>query len=91
MSVLEARALSVVRAYGITNDVLSPDEIASEMVAAVLPFNDEDWSVGTPLWYQVRADLDVCTNCLCTDCACCVGCGQPDADIVGVHGYPGCV
>ncbi len=28
-----------------------------------------------------------CTNCRSTECHCCVGCGQPDADIIGSHGY----
>lgn len=33
-----------------------------------------------------------CFNCymLHEDCKCCSGCGQPDADIIGDHGY-GCV
>lgn len=33
-----------------------------------------------------------CANCYARheDCQCCPGCGQPDADIIGTHGY-GCV
>lgn len=42
-----------------------------------------------PIYDQVLADLGACTNCRTSDCACCYGCGQPDADIIGLHGY-GC-
>jgi hypothetical protein len=28
-----------------------------------------------------------CTNCHALECHCCLGCGQPDADVIGTHGY----
>lgn len=42
-----------------------------------------------PIWRRTVYELDVCTNCLLpeADCGCCVGCGQPDADLIGSHGY----
>lgn len=43
-----------------------------------------------PIWESVIRDLDICSNCWCTDCGCCVGCGGINADIEGWHGY-GCV
>ncbi|QJD50484.1 hypothetical protein SEA_CHRIS_82 [Mycobacterium phage Chris] len=41
----------------------------------------------SPIFDQVVDDLGACLNCLCTDCGCCVGCGQVDADLFGAHGY----
>jgi hypothetical protein len=40
-----------------------------------------------PLWEELMAER--CYNCRLPldDCACCVGCGETDADIVGSHGY----
>lgn len=85
-SVLESRALECVRAYGITSDVLSDEEIASEIVGFVLPVADAEFASDLICYETVRA-LGVCVNCLCTDCACCPGCGAVDADVFGSHGY----
>ncbi|QWY81282.1 hypothetical protein SEA_DURFEE_82 [Mycobacterium phage Durfee] len=41
----------------------------------------------TPIYDQVLDDLGACLNCRCADCGCCYGCGQPDADLFGSHGY----
>ncbi|QRY51815.1 hypothetical protein [Mycolicibacterium septicum] len=89
MTVLESLALGVIQAYGISCDILSAEEIAAEIVEAVLPFDEEDWTVGEPIWYSITAELDICSNCLCTDCGCCYGCGGVNADVVRPeeHGY----
>lgn len=49
------------------------------------------------IYESVLADLGACRNCCCTDCGCCVGCGDVDADcdvnismvfgITSRHGY----
>lgn len=49
-----------------------------------------DWAFNftTPIWDSVVRDLDICTNCWCTDCGCCIGCGEINADIdYRPHGY----
>ena len=84
-SVLESRALECLRSYGFTHDTLTAEEMASEVVEAMLPVVDaeyDDW----PLWRELVEQLGVCTNCMCTDCACCPGCGATDADVIGSHG-----
>lgn len=43
-----------------------------------------------PIWDSVIRDFDICTNCWCSDCGCCIGCGGINADFFGSHGY-GCV
>lgn len=86
--VLESRALECLRSYGFAHDTLTAEEMAAEIVEAVLPTTDaeyDDW----PLWRELVEQLGVCTNCMCNDCGCCVGCGDTDADIIGSHGY-GC-
>lgn len=40
-----------------------------------------------PIWDSVIRDLSICTNCWCTDCGCCIGCGDINADCEGDHGY----
>ncbi|QFG09466.1 hypothetical protein I5H08_gp021 [Mycobacterium phage Yuna] len=45
------------------------------------------WQPGEPIYDQVLDDLDACRNCRCTDCGCCHGCGDTDADVIGSHGY----
>lgn len=40
-----------------------------------------------PIWDSVVRDLGVCINCLCSDCGCCHGCGDINADLFGAHGY----
>lgn len=41
----------------------------------------------TVIYDQVLEDPGAWRNCRCTDCGCCVGCGQTDADLFGAHGY----
>lgn len=50
-------------------------------------FLDRCFQFTNPIWDSVVRDLDICTNCWCSDCGCCVGCGQVDADLFGAHGY----
>lgn len=78
--------LECLRGYGITHEHLTTDEIASELMFAMFPTAD-DYGNDT-IWYATIADLQLCTNCLTpiTDCACCIGCGGVDADLVGSHG-----
>jgi hypothetical protein len=60
-------------------------------------FLDLCFQYTNPIWDSVIVDLGVCTNCLCSDCGCCMGCADINADCVlpfpyssESHGY-GCV
>lgn len=49
---------------------------------------DEFFTYTNPIWDSVIKDFGICTNCWCTDCGCCVGCGAPNADMEpDSHGY----
>ncbi|MCG7596338.1 hypothetical protein [Mycobacterium sp. PSTR-4-N] len=65
---------------------LDIDELAAELLDAVLPANDDD-CLDEPIFRSTICGMGVCTNCYCDDCSCCIGCGQIDADIIGSHGY----
>ena len=64
------------------------DELAAEILSAVLPLDDQaEWD--NPIWWQLAYTSGICSNCLCSDCGCCVGCGgiNADTDPAGTHGY----
>lgn len=49
-----------------------------------------DWSFQftNPIWDSVMRDFDICMNCWCSDCGCCVGCVEINADLdPKAHGY----
>lgn len=68
------------------NPNLTRDEMAYELLDAVLPVTEAEYEP-EPIWWQLVVESPVCSNCFCTDCGCCVGCGQVNADVVGRHGY----
>lgn len=84
--VLRARLRACLEDYGVTPPPnLDLDDLAAELLGAVLPAPDDQGD--TPILWQLARRPGICMNCLCTDCGCCVGCGQPDADLIGSHGY----
>lgn len=88
---VQSRIRQCLTDYGIESGyLLTVDELAAEIELAVFPPNDDHvWHM--PIWFGLLTELGICANCLCMDCGCCIGCGQVDADLFGVHGYPGCV
>lgn len=44
------------------------------------------WWPGNPIYDALLKERGACSNCRCTDCHCCYGCGRPDSDFFGVHG-----
>lgn len=50
-------------------------------------FLEHCFSFTNPIWDSVISDLNICTNCWCSDCGCCGGCGGINADLEGGHGY----
>jgi hypothetical protein len=68
------------------NPNLTRDEMAYELLDAVLPVTEAEYEP-EPIWWALTNTPGVCGNCLCTDCACCIGCGAINADIFGSHGY----
>lgn len=89
--VLRARIRECLTAYAVPGGpLLDLDELAAELLESVLPLDDD--VDAEPIWNQLMIDNPGrCMNCLCPvdDCGCCAGCGQPDADLIGSHGY-GC-
>lgn len=72
----------------LANPNLTRDEMAYELLDAVLPLDDQaEWD--NPIWWHLLIESGVCTNCLTDDCGCCVGCGgiNADTDPAGTHGY----
>ena len=84
LSVLERRLLKCIRSYGITHPNLSEDEMASELLSAVLPAPDDEGE--HPAWWRLVNEFEICLNCHYSECHCSYGCGEPDADIIGKHG-----
>ena len=87
--VLIGRIRDCLTAYGVTPPAnLDCDELAAEILSAVLPLDDQaEWD--NPIWWQLIIETGVCTNCLANDCECCHGCGgiNSDCDPPGTHGY----
>lgn len=87
--VLRARIRDCLTDYQVvTYLTLDLDELAAEILDAVLPAADADYDT-EPIWRDLVANNPGrCMNCLCPvdDCGCCIGCGQVDADIFGSHG-----
>lgn len=52
-----------------------------------------NWWPGNPIYNALLNELGACSNCGCTDCGCCLGCGELDADLDPRghgHGPGGC-
>ena len=86
--VLRARIRECLTTYDVpSGSLFDLDELAAELLESVLPLDGLD---AEPIWEQLIIDNPGrCMNCLCLvdDCGCCVGCGAPDADLIGSHGY----
>lgn len=85
--VLRARLRECLDEYQVPSGrLLDLDELAAELLDAVLPLAGEEWD--GPIWWRLVGEWGICTNCWqrYEGCACCPGCGQPDADIFGSHG-----
>lgn len=88
--VLIARIRACLTDYEVTPpNNLDVDELAAELLEAVLPTYAAAEYEPTPVGWQLVDNSGVCTNCLCADCWCCVGCGgiNSDCDPPGTHGY----
>ena len=86
-AVLVARIRDCLNGYQVAAPPnLDLDELAAEILDAALPVTEAEYEPD-PIWWRLAYKSGVCPNCLCTDCGCCIGCGQVDADIFGSHGY----
>ncbi|GEM_PF-3360125 len=88
--ILRSRLRDCLDNYGVPpGRLLDLDELAAELLNFTLPVTDAEFA-DEPIWHQLVSDnLGRCMNCLCLreDCGCCPGCGEPDADMIGSHGY----
>jgi hypothetical protein len=84
-NILELRLLDCLRSYGFTHPNLTDEEMASELLLALFPLDEDE--PDPPIWWHLIHEPGVCPNCMCTDCGCCVGCGGINADLEGGHGY----
>lgn len=84
--ILRARIRACLNHYQVpSGTLLDTDELAAELLDAALPVTNAEFET-EPIWWALVYTPGMCSNCLCTDCGCCVGCGQVDADIFGSHG-----
>lgn len=63
-----------------THAWIDGEEVTREQFWDYMKWQNPDF-----IWQEMMKTR--CYNCLGTECHCCVGCGQPNADIFGDHGY----